>query len=120
MKLSLTNINLNDDNTVDNLCYLFQKKKHLQYLDLSKTGLYPIFLEKISLELMKAYRILRDLNLSYNMLNFRKNCVAEFQASENFIKNIGMLLKKSMILNHVNFSGMEINKQNLMSLCNEM
>lgn len=69
---------------------------------------------------MKAYRILRDLNLSYNMLNFRKNCVAEFQASENFIKNIGMLLKKSMILNHVNFSGMEINKQNLMSLCNEM
>ena len=29
MKLSLTKINLNDFNTVDNLCYLFQKKKHL-------------------------------------------------------------------------------------------
>ena len=69
---------------------------------------------------MKAYRILRDLNLSYNMLNFKKHCVVEFQASENFIKNVGMLLKKSMILNHVNFSGMEINKQNLMSLCKEM
>lgn len=110
MKLSLTNINLNDQTTVDNLCILFKKKRHLQYLDLSKTCLKPKNLEKISLELMQAFRILRDLNLSYNMLNFNKNCIDEFQASENFIKNIGVLLKKSVILNHVNFSGMEINK----------
>jgi hypothetical protein len=44
------------------------------------------------------------------MLNFKINCPKELKASLNFIKNIGILLKKSMILNHIGFSGMEINK----------
>lgn len=37
MKLSLMSINLNDESTVENLCYLIQNKTHLQYLDLTNT-----------------------------------------------------------------------------------
>lgn len=55
MKLSLSNINLNNYETIKNLCKLLKNKNHLQYLDLTNTHLETHQLEKISLVLLDMY-----------------------------------------------------------------
>lgn len=69
MKLTLSNNNLSNENTVKNLLFLLQSKKHLQYLDLSNSSFSPEDLKLISNELINN-SIIRDLNLSYNTLQY--------------------------------------------------
>jgi hypothetical protein len=92
------------------LCELLKNKKHLQYLDLSWTSLTPSHLDLISKELSNLSKTIRDFNISYNLLAFNDEKSPEYESSINFVKNIGSLLKKSLILNHINLSGMNFDK----------
>jgi hypothetical protein len=60
------------------------------------------------------------LNLSYNVLNFENQDSSEYKSSQNFVKNIGFLFEKSIILNHVNISGMKIERNHLIELCKKI
>ena len=52
MKLSLSNIDLNNDKIIESLVIVLQEKLYLQYLDLSSTNLGPSMLETITNELV--------------------------------------------------------------------
>ena len=52
MKLSLSNIDLNNDKIIESLVIVLQEKLYLQYLDLSSTNLGPSMLEIITNELV--------------------------------------------------------------------
>ena len=48
MKLTLSDINLGDDQIVIAICETLKAKKNLQYLDFSYTNLQPLHLSQIS------------------------------------------------------------------------
>jgi hypothetical protein len=52
MKLSLSNIDLNNDKIIESLVIVLQEKLYLQYLDLSSANLGPSMLEIITNELV--------------------------------------------------------------------
>ena len=68
---------------------------------------------------------LRSINLSYNILKFKKTAdqtdyLTEHAGSVEFLDKIIMLLKTALVLNHVDFSGMNIDKEHLIFLCKNM
>jgi hypothetical protein len=94
-------MNLSDDKIVDNIINIIQtNKQHLTYLDLSWSSLTPIQLAKISDEFKHNPYIVKNLNLSYNVLNFdsEKPFYAE---SMLFVSNMVEYIKLTGVLNHL-------------------
>ena len=120
MKLALTNVNLNDDRTVGNLVDTLETKKYLQFLDLSWGGMTPRHLARVTDQMAEMFKQLREINLSYNKLNFYNKISENYEYSVRTVENLKTLLKKAKILNHVNFSGMDIDPNYLTSLCRTM
>lgn len=120
MKLSLVNINLGCDRIVEILCKVLYSRKHIQYLDLSETYLKPRHLEQVSIELADMYKLIRNVNISYNSLDFRVPGSDEHKHSTETIRNLKEMLKKAKILNHINLSGMRIPPEEMIPLCKQM
>lgn len=89
-------------------------------MDLSDTYLRPRHLSQVTMELADMYTQLRDVNLSYNVLEFRRKGSVEYEQSAATIDHLQTLMKRAKILNHVNFSGMNIAPEYLLPLCQEM
>ena len=120
MKLALTNINLSDMGLTGAVADLLAAKKHLQYVDLSWTCLGPRHLEMITNVLIDMAGLLRDVNLSYNKFTFHDERSNAWKYSVAALENLKTLLEKARILNHVNFSGMNIELTRLVDLCHSM
>ena len=75
MKLKITNINLNTFNydLVKILIDTTQVAKNMIFLDLSWTKLYPKDMAELAFYLADHGKSMRNLNLSYNKLEFRKS-----------------------------------------------
>ena len=85
-------------------------------LDISWGKLLPRDLVTISIALGTASSM-RNLNLSYNRLNFDE--VADpVQASDSmvFMNNIKIFFENAMFVNHINFSGMDFLPKQLTQL----
>lgn len=117
MKLALTKVNLSDQRNFKSLLALLKEKKHVQYVDLSFTDLTTRQLSELTQRFVDMYMQLRDINLSYNRLNFSRTDMPSFGYSIKAIENLRALMKKAKILNHVNFSGMNIPKSYMTRLC---
>lgn len=120
MKLALTDINLGSDRVVEMVVDLVHDRKHIQFFDVRNTRLRPKHIYEVTLELADKYMQLRDINLSYNQLDFRVPGSDDREYSEKTIFNLKALLDRAKILNHVNFSGMNITRSQMLSLCNCM
>ena len=72
MKLKITNINLNIQNhvLVENLFDTMQASKNMIFLDLSWANLNPKDMAELALNLSDHGKSMRNLNLSYNQLDF--------------------------------------------------
>ena len=55
---------------------------------------------------------MRNINLSYNRLNFDDEGDAKVQ-SERFLTNLEEFFEQSKFVNHVNFSGMNLKQKQL-------
>jgi uncharacterized protein YjbI with pentapeptide repeats len=120
MKLKLTNINLVGQKVIGEIVSLISMNKNLVYLNLSWGALRPKELSILSKELAAKGKQLRNLDLSYNMLNFEPRNQQEFKDSTQFIKNISKVFLNSVFFNHLNFSGMNIDKSHMSRLCNNL
>lgn len=63
---------------------------------------------------------IRDLNLSYNCLNFDVVGSPEYQHSQNFLDNMFTLFKNAKVLNHLNFSGINMPQEQMVTFCMSM
>ena len=63
-------MNLNERNTIKCICKIIKTKTFLTHLDISWTSLGPKQLMRVSRALKKSLGDLKELNLSYNALEF--------------------------------------------------
>ena len=115
MKLKLTNMNLRFDKTISNLCEVLSNNRNMILLDVSCAQLLSKQLKALSLALAEEGDNMRNLNLSYNSLNFNVDS-PEYEDSESFMENLGNFFKHSKWINHVNFSGMNFQKSQILQL----
>ena len=83
--------------------------KNLILLDISWCQLCPKELASLSMTLTKNGKQMRNLNLSYNRLNFDTSKAENEQANQDsykFMDNIKIFFIEAVFVNHVNFSGM--------------
>ena len=115
MKFKLSNINLHtqSQNLIKGICRTLENAQYLILLDLSWCKLAPKDLVLISVTMMEYCDSLRNLNLSYNQLNFDENNPKEpnIVLSEQFLVNLEEFLDAATFLNHVNFSGMNLGEK---------
>ena len=79
-------------------------------LDLSWACLTPVDLALISKTLSMEAWSLRNLNLSYNKLDFDSSREAR-KNSELFISNMEKFFWEALFINHINFSGMALKEE---------
>ena len=70
MKLKVSNMNLRDDRIVKNICETLNYNKNIILLDVSWGKMLPKHLADLAEALAMKAKSLRNLNLSYNSLNF--------------------------------------------------
>ena len=73
----------------------------------------------IAEQLLEHSTALKNLNLSYNPLSFKPN-TREQTFSRNFVKNINEFLKLASKLNHIDLSGLQLPKEQLLYLSETM
>lgn len=75
MKLKISNINLYSSTSklVESINNVIRNEKNLIFLDLSWAKLLPKDLADISCMLQYNFEALRNINFSYNKLNFNPN-----------------------------------------------
>lgn len=117
MKLSLTNINLADLKICNGLVELLSLKPYLQYVDLSSCHLGPEHLSIILKQLIQMTRQLRDINISYNNLNFSTEGSPDYEHSEQVLAHLDTIFQHGLILNHFNASGMNLTQEKVKKLC---
>ena len=78
--------------------------KNLIFLDLSWSRLFPKDLASLSVVLSNGAWSLRNLNLSYNKLEFNLNPMDRMY-SQLFMDNMEKFFWEALFINHVNFSG---------------
>lgn len=105
---------------VNSLCDILHSRKNLQFVDFSDSCLKPRHLMEITKELADMYRQLRDVTLSYNMLDFNKEDSEDFRHSNQTIEHLKILCHRAKIMNHINLSGMGIVPDKMLSLCEAM
>lgn len=84
--------------------------KNLIFLDLSWSRLFPKDLATLSGVLSNGAWSLRNLNLSYNKLEFSQRS-QDRMYSQLFMDNIEKFFWEALFINHVNFSGMNLNEE---------
>ena len=105
IKLKLSKINLRSQSLVTLINKTILVAKNLIMLDISWGGLFPNELARISKALSRNAKSMRNLNLSYNALNFDED--GPHKADSNrFMRNIQEFFKIATFINHINFSGM--------------
>ena len=72
----------------------------------------PKELAILSISLSQHSKNLRNINLSYNRLNFDEAGEAKVQ-SERFLTNLEEFFEQSKFVNHVNFSGMNLKRKQI-------
>lgn len=72
MKIKVSNVNLNDDFVVEEICKIFIAKfqKFVTYIELSACSFAPHQMAKMMEEIRFCHYNIRNLNLSYNPLCF--------------------------------------------------
>lgn len=118
MKLRLSNINLCFEAFAPTITSLIQAKSTLQHLDLSLARLEPAQLEEIAFELKTSSQHLKNLNLSYNVLDYSTE--EREESSNNFVDHLCEFVSQAEVLNHINLSGLRIPKEKLVQLCDHM
>lgn len=106
-------MNLKNEGIINRLCETIHYNKFLISLDLSYSQLLPRQLKAIAIVLGQKGQNFRCLNLSYNLLNQKGS---DPKDSAAFMDNITLFVKVAKYLNHVNFSGMNFEKEQLISL----
>ena len=109
MKLKLSNIDMRNENIIEPLNDSVSRNSNMIFLDVSKSNLSPNILEKLSLCLSEKSANMRNINLSYNILEFDFGN-SNYDHSQTFIENIMNFFKLAKYLNHINFSGMNFQK----------
>ena len=82
-------------------------------LDVSWAKLLPKELQSLSLVLSRSGANIRNLNLSYNMLDFEFESPG-YDDSEKFMTNIMEFFRIATFVNHINFSGMNFKKPQIL------
>ena len=72
MKLKVSNMNLRNDYLIKNLGALINFNRNLVVLDISKCNMLPKHLSSIALDVADWGFNMRNLNMSYNTLDFSK------------------------------------------------
>ena len=114
MKLKISNMNLRNENFISNLCTVFCRN-NLIYLDVSWAKLKSKELNSIVYNLKKYGNDMRNLNLSYNDLDFTQGSTY-LQYSLSFMENIGKFLQRAKYINHINLSGMNYGPLQILEL----
>ena len=65
------------------------------------------------------WKQIRDINLSYNLLDFAEEGSEDFINSTASMDNLRQLLKKAKLMNHINVSGMNICRSELITFCKQ-
>jgi hypothetical protein len=89
---------------------VLREKRELQYLDFNNSNLNPELLQILSNEMENQCMQYRDINLSYNELDFRDEQSQQFKISYVVLQNLRHILEHNVILNHLNLSGMKFRK----------
>ena len=105
IKLKMSNMFLRDEQLIKNLCYVIQSNKNLIALDISWAQLRSKQLNQIVFTLSRFGKSMRNLNLSYNYLDFNEKS-PEYNDSISFMNNFKAFLQYAIFINHINFSGM--------------
>lgn len=124
-KLKLSNVNLNDNQIVQNLCDLLANRPFIMNLDLSWTRLQSKHLNQIIMVLdEKSEHSMRNLNLSYNCLlqppkdegaYYDENDI-NYESTEEFAETLWEYITKNEVLNHLDISGMNFSDEQLIQI----
>ena len=114
MKLKMSNMNLRNSNFINNLCSIFDKNK-LIYLDISWASLKSKELNTIVWNLKNYGNNMRNLNLSYNDLDFTEGST-NYNDSISYMVNIEKFLQRANFINHINLSGMNYGPTQILEL----
>jgi len=76
-------------------------------------------LNDLTAQVAEKGKNIRNLNLSYNILEFNEDSV-NYEDSIGFMENIRNVFKNCKYLSHVNFSGMNYDKKHLLELIRGM
>ena len=133
-KLSLTKMNLAEVPITKNgitaaLCELIGSCPLLRHIDLSWCSLTPKQLTMIAYELLSKKDEIRSLNLSYNVSLSAQSAPEEKEqpdpaavdtgllpGSKEFIDNLFEFLAENYFINHIDFSGMGLQREHLLKI----
>ena len=124
MKLKVTNlqIQMQKFDLIENMSKTIKVAKNMIMLDLSWSQLQPQDLYEISVALTTDTYALRNLNLSYNKLQFQNDenklvvNQKDVKYSEAFMENMITFMYEALFINHINFSGMNFDFDKIMHL----
>ena len=111
MRLMITNMDIGSSKIVKCFINVIMENKYLQQLDITATNMKPRHLLEISNEIKNHKSQFRELNFSFNKLDFSTPFSNQYEDSIEFLENIIEILEGSRILNHLNLSGMDIEKK---------
>lgn len=112
-------LSLGDAEVVNKLVKITERAKFLTHLDVSWADLNPKMLEQLSASYadVGARSPLRILNLSHNQLCTDEENEEFFKSSENFVTNIKKFIEESQNLTHLDFSQMNITREQSVVIC---
>jgi hypothetical protein len=113
MKLRISGVYLNYQPVVRGICELLKNNTSLQSIDFSWGSLSPRALCQISECFKYRKSTLRNIDLSYNRLNFHVES-SEYQDSINFVNNFCKFLDDAVVMTHFKLSGMELGREELL------
>ena len=129
MKLTLSNINLNDNKIIEDICNILSSKyqKFVHHIELSWCSLTPKHLVGLVEEVRYCHENIRSLDLSYNSLYFNQNEGANSQTQQEdlnhsiaFVDLLCEYLVKQDMLNFLNISGMNFGREQIVKICNHI
>ena len=108
MRMKFSRINLNDKDTINNLCEYIGTNVGLNVIELSWCQLKADNLLRLAETMAANPYSIRMVNFSYNNLNINSKSkeINESQNSITFIAKFLEFVKNSEALNHVDFSGL--------------
>jgi hypothetical protein len=124
MRIKVSNINLNDDFVVDNICNTIaaKYKKFVHYIELSACSFSCHQMSRILEEIRYCHYNIRNLNLSYNPL-----CLSETQKeteaykySKQFVNDLCEYIDAQDILNHLDISGLGLERVDISRICDKI
>ena len=77
--------------------------------------LKPVHLARLAESFLEMIVIIREIDISYNLLNFSHPGSKEHTHSEAFVVKLVELMENSRLLNHMNLSGMHLSHDAVVS-----